>query len=194
MAEVGLVRFARVALGVAEAVLPDYRTKFSKHVFTQPQLLAVLCLMRYEDWTLWSKAEVRLAEHSELRSALGLPKAPDHTTIYRFMRRLDEQTLLAALNETVRRMPASNHARRGPSATAALDATGLAPGAISTFYVQRTQNRGGKPMLWRKWLKWLVLVDTQSQLVLAQEACSGPYNGSAMLCGRWWIAPMRSRH
>ena len=139
MAEVGLVRFARVALGVAEAVLPDYRTKFSKHVFTQPQLLAVLCLMRYEDWTL-RKAEVRLAEHSELRSALGLPKAPDHTTLYRFMRRLDEQTLLAALNETVRRMPASNHARRGPSATAALDATGLAPGAISTFYVQRTQN------------------------------------------------------
>jgi hypothetical protein len=62
-----------------------------------------------------------------------------------------------------------------------VDATGLSPGAISTFYVQRTQNRGGKPMLWRKWLKWLVVVDTQSQLVLAQEACSGPYNGSAML-------------
>ncbi len=49
MAEVGLVRFARVALGVAEGVLPDYRTKFSKRTFTQPQLLAVLCLMRYED-------------------------------------------------------------------------------------------------------------------------------------------------
>ena len=180
MAEVGLIGFARVALGVAEAVLPDYRTKFSKHVFTQPQLLAVLCLMRYEDWTL-RKAEVRLAEHSELRSALGLPKAPDHTTLYRFMRRLDEQTLLAALNETVRRMPASNHARREPSATAAVDATGLAPGAISTFYVQRTQNRDGKLMPWRKWLKWLILIDTQRQLVLAQEACSGPYNGSAML-------------
>ena len=69
---------ARIALGVAEAVLPDYRTKFSKHVFTQPQLLAVLCLMCYEDWTL-RKAEVRLAEHSELRSALGLPKAPETT-------------------------------------------------------------------------------------------------------------------
>jgi hypothetical protein len=69
MAEVGLVHFARVALEVAEAVLPDYRTKFSKHIFTQPQLLAVLCLMRYEDWTL-RKTEVRLAEHSELRSAL----------------------------------------------------------------------------------------------------------------------------
>ena len=60
MAEVGLVHFARVALEVAEAVLPDYRTKFSKHIFTQPQLLAVLCLMRYEDWTL-RKTELRLA-------------------------------------------------------------------------------------------------------------------------------------
>lgn len=49
MAEVGLVRFAGVALEVAEAVLPYYRTKFSKHIFTQPQLLAILCLMRYED-------------------------------------------------------------------------------------------------------------------------------------------------
>ena len=169
MAEVGLVRFAEVALGVAEAVLPDYRTKFSKHVFTQPQLLAILCLMRYEDWTL-RKAEVRLAEHSELRSTLGLCKAPDHTTLYRFMRRLDEQTLLAVLNETVRRMPASKQARREPLATVAVDATGLAPGAISTFYVQRTQNRDGKPMPWRRWLKWLILIDTQRQLVLAQEA------------------------
>ncbi len=77
MAEVGLVRFAGVALGVAEGVLPDCRTEFSKRTFTQPQLLAVLCLMRYEDWTL-RKAEVRLAEHGELRSALGLRKAPDH--------------------------------------------------------------------------------------------------------------------
>jgi hypothetical protein len=46
MAEVGLVSFARVALDVARSVLPDYRSKFSKHVFTQPQLLAVICLMR----------------------------------------------------------------------------------------------------------------------------------------------------
>lgn len=30
-----------------------------------------------------------------------------------------------------------------------VDATGLAPGAIITFYVRRTQNRGGEPMLWR---------------------------------------------
>jgi hypothetical protein len=70
MAEVGLLSFARVALEVAQAVLPDSRTKFSKRTFTQPQLLAVVCLMRYEDWTL-RKTEVRLAEHGELPNALG---------------------------------------------------------------------------------------------------------------------------
>jgi Transposase domain (DUF772) len=180
MAEVGLLRFARVALEVAEAVLPDYRTKFSKHTFTQPQLLAVLCLMRYEDWTL-RKTEVRLAEHGELRSALGLGKAPDHTTLYRFLGRLDERALVAALNETIRCLPKPDHHEQEPAAIVAVDATGLAPGPISTFYVRRTNNRGGEPMLWRRWLKWLVVVDTDRQMVLAQEACSGPYNGSAML-------------
>ncbi len=133
------------------------------------------------------KAKVRLAEHRELREALGLDKAPDYTILHRFLNRLEERVLVRALGETVRRSASpSRHAhhddqQQESQSIVAVDATGLSPGAISTFYVQRTQNRDGKPMLWRKWLKWLVLVDTQSQLVLAQEACSGPYNGSAML-------------
>jgi hypothetical protein len=62
MAEVGLLVFARIALEVGRAVLPSYRTRFSKHKFTQPQLPAILCLMRYENWT-FREAEVRLGEH-----------------------------------------------------------------------------------------------------------------------------------
>ena len=46
MAEVGLRPFARIALPVAKAVLPRYRSRFSMYQFDQPQLLAVLCLMR----------------------------------------------------------------------------------------------------------------------------------------------------
>jgi hypothetical protein len=60
MSEVGLVRFTRVALEVGEAILPYYRTKFSTHTFAQPQLLAILCMMLYEDWTL-RKAEPHTA-------------------------------------------------------------------------------------------------------------------------------------
>jgi hypothetical protein len=110
MAEIALVGFARVALDVARSVLPDYRRRFSRHVFTQPQLLAIVCLMRYEGWTL-RKAEVRLAEHRELRGALGLDKAPDYTSLHRFLDRLDERVLVRALGQTVRRAPPpSRHA------------------------------------------------------------------------------------
>jgi hypothetical protein len=80
MAEVGLLRFAQVAREVAEAVLPTYRSKYSKHLFTQPSLLAIPCLLRYEDWT-FREAEARLAEHQELHTALGLERVPDDTTL-----------------------------------------------------------------------------------------------------------------
>src|SRR6202790_220742 len=102
MAEVGLLPFARIALQVGRAVLPRYRSRFSKRQFTQPQLLAVLCLMRYEDWT-FRETEVRLTEHAELRRALRLGSVPDYTTLYRFLKRLDEQQINAAMVETARR-------------------------------------------------------------------------------------------
>lgn len=104
MAEVGLVRFARLALEVGQTVLPAQRTKFSKRQFTQPQLLAVLCLMRYEDWT-FREAEVRLSEHAELRTAMGLNSVPDYTTLYRFLARLEPDDVARVMNEIVRRMP-----------------------------------------------------------------------------------------
>jgi hypothetical protein len=106
MAEVGLLPFARIALQVSRAVLPRYRSRFSKHQFTQPPLLAILCLMRYEDWT-FREAEVRLGEHRELRQVLGLVSVPDFTTLYPFLQRLDDQTIDRAVGETVRRLRGS---------------------------------------------------------------------------------------
>src|SRR5690242_15807019 len=146
MAEVGLLPFARVALQVATQVLPPYRTRFSKHQFTQPQLLAILCLMRYEDWTL-REAEVRLGEHSELRHALGLTSVPDFTTLYRFLQRLDE-TIDQAVGETVCRLRGARRKGRR-RARVGVDATGLAQGAVSTFFVRRLHHHGQKPLPWR---------------------------------------------
>src|SRR3970040_530266 len=103
MAEVGLLSFARVAVEVARSVLPSYRSRFSKHQFTKPQLLAVLCLMRYEDWT-FREAEVRLSEHRELRRVLGLASVPDYTTLDRFLKRLGDAPIHHALGATVRRL------------------------------------------------------------------------------------------
>src|SRR6266436_2010535 len=110
MAEVGLLPFARVALQVAKRVLPPYRSRFSKHQFTQPQLLAVLCLMRYEDWT-FREAEVRLGEHRDLREVLQLQTVPDYTTLYRFLKRLEDDLIDRGLGETVRRHAPRQNAR-----------------------------------------------------------------------------------
>ncbi len=179
MAEVGLLPFARIALQVSKAVLPRYRSRFSKHQFTQPQLLAVLCLMRYEDWT-FREAEVRLGEHRELRQVLGLMSVPDFTTLYRFLQRLDEVTIDRAVGETVRQLRGTRRKGRR-RARVAVDATGLAQGAVSTFFVRRMHHHGQKPLPWRHWLKWVVVVDLDHQFLLSQIARRGPWNDCANL-------------
>jgi hypothetical protein len=165
MAEVGLLSFARVALQVATQVLPPYRTRFSKHQFTQPQLLAVLCLMRFEDWT-FREAEVRLREHQELRTVLQLPAVPDYTTLYRFLRRLEDDTVDRGLQETVRRL----RRRRSRPITAAIDGTGLSDTSVSTFFHRRLEQHAHGPRPRRPWLKWLIVADVQQQILLAQRA------------------------
>lgn len=191
MAEIGLVTFARVAMNITGQVAPAYRTTKSKHLFTQPQLLSILCLMRYEDWT-FREAEVRLREHHELRQALQLKKVPDYTTLHRFMRRLDEELLQRALQAVVEHLDTASKPikkRGGGSRSAegrivAVDATGLAPGSISTFFVKRAHHRKGSTdgnLPWRYWLKWVVVVDVQQRLLLGQIAKQGPTNDSATL-------------
>jgi hypothetical protein len=172
MPEIGLLSFARVAFQTASAILPPYRSRFSKHQFTQPQLLAVLCLMRYEDWT-FREAEIRLREHSELRAVLRLSSVPDYTTVYRFLRRLPDDSIDNVLGETVRRLRRSS--RRGRRrAAVAVDGTGLSPHAVSTYFIRRVeqQNRGKTP--YRHYLKWLVVADVDRQIILAQQARQGP--------------------
>jgi hypothetical protein len=73
--------------------------------------MTILCLMRFEDWT-FREAEVRLSEHSDLRAALGIERVPDHTTLYRFMRRVSDEMLDPVLIAAVQRLP---NRRRGHS-------------------------------------------------------------------------------
>lgn len=177
MAEVGLVQLAKTALKVTRAVLPERRSRFSKKQFTQPQLLALLIVMRFEDWA-YREAEVRLGEHAELRAALELESVPDHTTVCRFLKRLQEADLDKALAEVVKRFPRY----KGRRSIVAIDATGLTFGALSTFFQHRRQHHSQKTKTptFYCWLKWLVVVDVSRHLLLAQSAHAGPSND----CGR----------
>ncbi len=179
LVEVGLLPFARIALQVSRAVLPRYRSRFSKHQFTQPQLLAILCQMRYEDWT-FREAEVGLGEHRELRQTLGLSSVPDFTTLYRFLQRLDDQTIDRVADETVRWLRSTQKKRRR-RARVGVDATALAQGVVSTFFVRRMRHHGQKPLPWRHWLKWVVVADWDRPFLLSQKARRGPWNDCANL-------------
>lgn len=173
MAEIGLVRFAEVGLEVTSNVLPLYRARRSKHVFTQPQLLATLLVMRYEDWT-FRETEVRLGEHSELRKALCLKSVPDYTTLYRFMRRLDQSAIDEALADTTARLPAPQ--ARG--AVIAVDGTGMDTCSVSSYFVKRTGT-----VKRRHYLKWVVSVDVARLMITGQVAHRGPTNDTASLPG-----------
>jgi hypothetical protein len=63
----------------------------------------------------------------------------------------------------------------------AVDATGLAQGAVSTFFVRRMHHHGQKRLPWRHWLKWVVAADLDQQFVLSQLARRGPWNDCANL-------------
>lgn len=181
MVEGGLVRCAQVARAVAEAVRPTYRRKYSKHLFTQPSLLAILCLMRYMDWT-FRGAEVRLGEHQELRTALVLEGVPDYTTLYRFLRRVNSvnsvntEVVTHALTAAVAHLPPSPP----EGMVVAVDATGLAPIAASHSFMDLTRNRGAERTR-QHWPKWVVAVDVPRRVVLGQLAYAGLANASAML-------------
>jgi Transposase DDE domain len=61
-----------------------------------------------------------------------------------------------------------------------VDATGLAPGAISTFFVKRAKDRG-EGFTWRQWGKWTMAVALDRHCIVAQTAHRGPYHDSATL-------------
>jgi len=127
--------------------------------------------MRYEDWT-FREAEVRLAEHRDLREVLQLESVPDYTTLYRFLQRLDDTAIDRVLGETVRRFKTKKRRRR---ARVAVDGTGLAHNAASTFFIRRIEQRPRGMTRWSYWLKYLIVGDLDRQIILAQRGRQAPH-------------------
>src|SRR5262249_55466153 len=134
-AEFRPAQVAHVAWAVLEAAVTQYRSPFSKHTFTRPSLLAILCLKQYEDGTV-REAELRLGE------ALRCGRVPNDTARYRSLCRTTGDDVTPLLHATMRRLPPPPE----EGTALAVDGTGLAPGAISTFFVNRAGDRGeGSP-------------------------------------------------
>lgn len=78
---------ARMALRVARKALPAYSSKFSKHDFTQHQLLAMLVLKKFFR-TDYRGIVAILEDMEELQKILRISKVPHYTTLQKAQERL----------------------------------------------------------------------------------------------------------
>jgi hypothetical protein len=78
---------AREALLAGEAAYPRYSHRNSPKTYTLAQLFAVLMVRQFLGLDL-RRTERLVAEWSDLREALGLKQAPDHSTLCRAERKL----------------------------------------------------------------------------------------------------------
>jgi hypothetical protein len=78
---------ARTAYDAGRRVLQDYSCSSSPRRFTQPQLLAILCIKEFEGLDYRGIA-VRLGEWRELREAVNLHRVPHYSTLCKAAARL----------------------------------------------------------------------------------------------------------
>jgi hypothetical protein len=166
------LRVAREALAVAKSRLRAYAHKFSPKKFTQPQLFAGLVLKTFLK-TDYRGLVAHLADHSDIRTALGLETVPHFTTPQKASRRLLRQRGARRLfRTTVRRFLR----RRRRLKRAALDSTGLDCGHASRHYVRR---RNGNAKQWQtvsysRYAKLEAAFDCASHLMIGVLASRGP--------------------
>ena len=145
-----LLKFTQVCRHLATEQVPLYSSKFSKHTFTQPQLVVLYCLkiklgVTYRELGDW------LREMPRIRETLGLKQLPHFTTVQKAFQRLS-----LAVWRVLQRISASLLLGDG---VAAVDASGWDRSYASRYYTQRVK-------LQIRALKTTLLVDTRAQTVL----------------------------
>ena len=166
-----LLQVARLAYRLAAHILPAYSSKFSPKKFTQPSLLACLCLKEYLKLD-YRGLEALLASAAELRVALGLRTVPDHSTLHWFARhQVKPRLLVQVLDAAARLFPRRRNGRH----VVAVDATGFSRRPASRYYSLRHGT-------WHhSYLLWSTLVWTKPLVICAQAARMGPGSQSRRL-------------
>ena len=148
--ETRIYKLAKESQRLAKGVVPAYSNKFSKKTFTQDQHISVLCVK--------TKARQKLREMEELlvnmprvREALGLPKAPDHTTMCKALKRLRSKVLAVLLYLSASVLPSEGKA--------SIDSTGFDKRHSSKHYVKRCKMTLGS-------MKTTFMVDTDTLMIL----------------------------
>jgi Transposase DDE domain len=179
---------AAVALFVGQRTFPDYRSRFSRQTFTQPQLFACLVLKAFFKTDYRGIAAI-LTDMPTLTADLGLSHVPHFTTIQKAsLRLLDDED--SGGDRKVRDLithtlyvyhgdlepPEKPH----PAYTfhlAAADSTGFDAQRASRYFVKRKSDKTQekpKETTYRKFAKLGLIADTATHLILATYRGVGP--------------------
>jgi DDE family transposase/transposase-like protein DUF772 len=165
------LRFAQLALQLAQRILPRHAHKFSPQRFTLPQLAACVLLKEYRQLD-WRGIEALLELSLPLRRCLRLRQAPDYSTLWRFARRwLKAQKLGELLAELSARLDIKT------SVTVAVDSTGLDPDRSSSYFRARQQRRQQR----KRYVKLSLSVVVGKLVAASAVADWGPCNDKTEL-------------
>jgi len=170
-------KVALAALQIGTDALPAYSHRFSPKKFTQPQLFACLVLKEFHK-TDYRGLTAILADHSDLREALGLKKVPHWTTFQKASQRLlRNATVQKLLDATVIRTgPRRRSPRRPRVKRAAVDSSGFETHHTSHYFVKRRSKgqKGWQITTYKRFPKLALLADCSSHVILAAIPERGP--------------------
>ena len=180
-----LLEVARLALVVARRQLNDYSCPKSKHTFTQPQLLACLVLKAYLKLSYRGTTELLEASDALRDEALGLSRAPAHTTLKEFAGRVLSPALLDAAVAQVLALLVE----RGLVVVAevAVDSTGVETSGASAHFVSRARRAR------RRYAQLSLAVACGSVVLVAMALSMGPSNDLCEARELLWRAASRCR-
>lgn len=163
-----LIKFIFVSFKVAKRSLSEYSCEKSKHIYTQHQLMALLCLMKRlrVDYRLFTST-IQLIP--EIQWILDLKNIPHYTTLQKFFKRIKSEVMDEIMDSTVELFDINDP-------WVALDGTGHSCDQASLYFTDKIKKQNKK---WRKsYTKNQIAIDTKSQVILAHRVAKGPRHDS----------------